>query len=66
MANTVLNVEGMTCGHCKSSIEKALTGVGANGKVDLASKQVAVEYDESNVSLDQIKTAIEDQGYDVV
>lgn len=27
---------------------------------------VAVEYDEQTVNVDQIKAAIEDQGYDVV
>jgi len=66
MANTVLKVEGMSCGHCVSAIEKALAEKGASGKVDLASKNVAVEYDESKLSLDAIKEAIEDQGYDVV
>lgn len=66
MANTVLKVEGMTCGHCVSSVEKALVNAGASGKVDLAGKKVTVEYDESKVSIDAIKAAIEDQGYDVV
>ncbi|WP_141499934.1 copper ion binding protein [Paenibacillus luteus] len=66
MANTVLKVEGMTCGHCVSAVEKAVGNAGAVGKVDLAAKKVAVEYDESKVSLDAVKAAIEDQGYDVV
>lgn len=66
MASTVLKVEGMSCGHCVNSIEKALTEKGASGKVDLASKKVSVEYDESKLSLDAIKEAIEEQGYDVV
>lgn len=66
MANTVLKVEGMTCGHCVSAVEKAVGNAGAVGKVDLAAKKVAVEYDESKVTLDAVKAAIEDQGYDVV
>ncbi|WP_139991117.1 copper ion binding protein [Paenibacillus paridis] len=66
MANTVLKVEGMTCGHCVSAVEKAVGNAGAVGKVDLAAKKVEVEYDESKVSLDAVKAAIEDQGYDVV
>ncbi|MDQ6421362.1 copper ion binding protein [Paenibacillus sp. LHD-117] len=65
MANIVLKVEGMTCGHCVSSVEKAVGGLGASGQVNLAEKKVTVEYDESKVSLDAIKAAIEDQGYDV-
>ncbi|MCR2803302.1 cation transporter [Paenibacillus soyae] len=66
MKQSVLKVEGMSCGHCVSAIEKALVQVGASGKVDLAGKKVAVDYDESKVSLGAIKAAIEDQGYDVV
>lgn len=66
MSNAVLNVEGMSCGHCASSVEKAVGGLGASAKVDLSAKQVTVEFDETKVSLDAIKDAIEDQGYDVV
>lgn len=66
MANTVLKVDGMSCGHCASAIEKALEESGASGKVDLAGKKVEVQYDESKVSLESLKAAIEDQGYDVV
>lgn len=66
MANAVLKVEGMTCGHCVSAVEKAVGSAGASGKVDLASKKVTVQYDESKVTLEAVKAAIEDQGYDVV
>ncbi|WP_339221804.1 copper ion binding protein [Paenibacillus sp. FSL H8-0332] len=66
MSNVTLKVEGMSCGHCVSSVEKAVSGVGAAAKVDLPAKTVAVEFDENTVSLDAIKAAIEDQGYDVV
>lgn len=66
MANAVLKVEGMTCGHCVSTVEKAVGNAGAVGKVDLAGKKVSVEFDESKVTLEAVKAAIEDQGYDVV
>ncbi|WP_342548209.1 copper ion binding protein [Paenibacillus sp. FSL P2-0089] len=66
MSNVTLKVEGMSCGHCVSAVEKAVSGVGAAAKVDLPAKTVAVEFDENTVSLDKIKAAIEDQGYDVV
>lgn len=66
MANTTLQVKGMSCGHCVNSVEKALTGIGASGSVDLAGGKVAVQYDESKVTLEAIKEAIEEQGYDVV
>ncbi|PYI50841.1 copper ion binding protein [Paenibacillus flagellatus] len=66
MQNVKLQVEGMSCGHCVSSIEGAVRNVGASAKVDLGSKTVTVDYDEAKVSLAAIKEAIEDQGYDVV
>ncbi|HTG70948.1 MAG TPA: copper ion binding protein [Candidatus Udaeobacter sp.] len=66
MANTVLKIEGMTCGHCVSAVEKAVGSAGAVGKVDLAGKKVSVEFDETMVTIEAVKAAIEDQGYDVV
>ncbi len=62
-----LTVEGMTCNHCKMTVEKAvdaLQGV-TNVEVDLEGKSVAVRYDESQVGLPQIKETIEAQGYRV-
>ncbi|SFB43764.1 copper chaperone [Cohnella sp. OV330] len=64
--NTTLKVEGMSCGHCVNSVEGALKKLGAEAKVDLAAGSVAVSYDESKLGLADIKTAIEDQGYEVV
>ncbi|MBP1154661.1 MULTISPECIES: copper ion binding protein [unclassified Paenibacillus] len=66
MQQTTLKVEGMSCNHCVNSIEKALKQLGAEGKVDLGGKSVTVDYDESKLTLETIKEAIEDQGYDVV
>jgi copper chaperone len=66
MQTITLKVEGMSCGHCVHSVEGAVKKLGATGKVDLNAGTVTVEYDESKVTLDTIKEAIEDQGYDVV
>lgn len=66
MQSVTLNVQGMSCGHCVNSVEGAVGKLGASAKVDLAAGQVAVEFDESKVTLGAIKEAIEDQGYDVV
>jgi len=65
MENVLVNVKGMSCGHCVNSVEGALKEIGAKGTVDLEKGTVAVEFDESKLSLDHIKEAIEDQGYDV-
>ncbi|MBD2861677.1 copper ion binding protein [Paenibacillus oceani] len=66
MQNVTLQVEGMSCNHCVNSIEGAMKTIGATAKVDLAGKSVTVQFDESKLSLDTVKTTIEDQGYDVV
>ncbi|MET3290981.1 UNVERIFIED_CONTAM: copper chaperone [Brevibacillus sp. OAP136] len=65
MQNITLQVEGMSCNHCVNAVEGTLKNIGASGKVDLASKTVDVSFDESKVSLEAIKEAIENQGYDV-
>lgn len=65
MKNVTLQVEGMSCNHCVNAVEGTLKNIGASGKVDLTSKTVDVSFDESKVSLEAIKEAIEDQGYDV-
>jgi copper chaperone len=65
MENVVLQVEGMSCGHCVNSVEGALKNLGTAAKVDLASKSVSVDFDENKVTLAAIKEAIEDQGYEV-
>jgi len=67
MQNVTLNVQGMSCGHCVNSVEKSvgsLAGV-EQVKVNLADGLVDVAFDETQVSLDQIKETIDDQGYDV-
>ena len=66
MSNITLNVTGMSCNHCVKSVEEAVKNAGASGHVDLAAGTVAVAYDEQTVNVDQIKAAIEEQGYDVV
>lgn len=65
MANVTLQVEGMSCNHCVSAVETALKEIGATGKVDLAAKKVEITYDDASLTVDKIKDAIEDQGYDV-
>lgn len=66
MTNVTLKVEGMSCGHCVNSIEGAMKTLGASAKVDLASGSVAINYEENKLTLETIKEAIEEQGYDVV
>ncbi len=63
-----LNVEGMSCDHCKMAVSRAvgsIDGVSAV-EVSLESNTASFDFDEARVSLDSIIAAIEDQGYEVV
>ena len=67
MENIILNVSGMSCGHCVKAIEGSvgeLAGV-EQVKVNLEDGQVTVSFDNGKVTLDKIKETIDDQGYDV-
>jgi copper chaperone len=59
-----LQVEGMSCEGCVRSVTKSVQSVDCNARVevDLASKTVRVE---TQASLDRVKSAISDAGYDV-
>jgi copper chaperone len=65
MKQVTLQVNGMSCQHCVNSIEKAVKEIGGAAHVDLKNNSVTVEYDENKSSVDAIKEAIEEQGYDV-
>ncbi|MDX1447485.1 MAG: copper ion binding protein [Acidimicrobiia bacterium] len=67
MTNTTLDVPTISCGHCKSSIEGAVSGLSGVNKVEVGieSKRVEIDFDESAVNLDTIVETIEAQGYDV-
>lgn len=63
MGQEIINVEGMSCDHCKNAVESALAkinGVSA-AEVDLEKGQVRVDYNEDKVQLSDMKDAIEDQ-----
>ncbi len=61
----VIKIDGMTCGHCKSSVEKALLKVPGvtQAEVDLAQKQAVVIGAAERSSLAK---AIDEAGYKVI
>jgi copper chaperone len=67
MEKVTLTVKGMSCGHCVKSIEGSVGEL--NGvqyvEVNLNEAKVTVEFDQNKVSLESIKEAIDDQGYEV-
>lgn len=67
MKQVTLQVEGMSCGHCETTVKKTLQSLPGvvEVAVSLASKTVDVQYEEKDVTMEQMKELIEDQGYDV-
>ncbi|BBK27238.1 copper chaperone [Staphylococcus arlettae] len=67
MTTETIQVEGMSCDHCKQAVEGALTKLSgvSTAKVDLTAGNVQVDYDNDQVEVTDMKSAIEDQGYDV-
>lgn len=65
--NKIMIVEGMSCGHCKAAVEKALKAVDGveNAVVDLSSKKAEITL-AKQVSDDVLSKAVADAGYDVV
>lgn len=59
-------IEGMSCSHCSSRIESALNAMdGVKAKVNLKKKFADVKAEDS-VSDVQLRSAIEDLGFQVV
>ena len=65
MSQVVLNVPNISCGHCERTIVGALapvTGI-SQVAVDIANRQVSVEFDESSVALAQIEEILAEEDY---
>jgi copper chaperone CopZ len=67
MATSVLNVPDISCEHCERAITHALTPISGvrTVNVDIPGKQVRVDYDESQVSVDQMKDVLQEEDYPV-
>ncbi|MDR2095020.1 MAG: cation transporter [Treponema sp.] len=64
---TVLNVEGMSCEHCVKHITEALEGIAGvkSATVNLKHKKAEVNHG-GEVTLDAMKAAVSEAGYEVV
>lgn len=64
MEELTIGVAGMSCGHCKNSVEEALNGLAGveSAEVDLDAESVTVTFDASKTQKDGLKEAIEDAG----
>lgn len=67
METTTLPVKGMTCMGCVSSVKRVLGNLPGvtQTEVSLEKAQATVTYDAGKTSLEALKSAITDAGYDV-
>jgi copper chaperone len=65
MEKLILQVEGMTCGHCELAGQDAVRKLPGIKKVkaNKHKKQAAVEYDPAKVTPEQVMKTINDTGY---
>lgn len=62
----ILTINGMSCGHCQTSVEKALNALpGVAAKVDLKKKSATVNL-AGEVADEVLKNAVAEAGYEVV
>ena len=67
MTTAVLNVPEISCDHCARTITEALSPIAGIGRVrvDVPKQQVRVEYDETQVGLDRMKSVLAEEEYPV-
>ncbi|MEH1166329.1 heavy metal-associated domain-containing protein [Micromonospora sp. CPCC 205539] len=67
MVDTTYQVQGMTCGHCVSSVSaevRAIPGV-HDVQVDLAAGRVTVSSDQP-LDAELVRAAVDEAGYDLI
>jgi len=68
MTDKTLNVQGMSCEHCRMAVTRAVGAVPGVGAVEVTLQEgtVRVSFDEAKVPLDSLRQAIQGEGYEVV
>ncbi len=62
---TKLNVKGMHCKSCEMLIKDALQDEGVKANVNVSKAEVNVDFDDSKIKLEKIKSIIKKEGYKV-
>lgn len=67
LMNQVIEVKGMTCGHCVNSVTTELKKISdvTDVNVDLATGKVTIESDKA-IDAAEISAAVTEAGYEVV
>ena len=70
MSNRVetLSINGMTCSSCAVAVEKSVSKINgvASATVNFATEKLSVEFDESQVTIPQMKDVVTKTGYELV
>jgi len=64
MTKEKIKIDGMSCGHCVMAVRKELMKIPIKIK-DVSIGSAEIEYDETKVSSNDIKSAINNAGYSV-
>lgn len=63
MITKEIRIEGMNCNHCAMAVKKELSKIESLQVKDVRIGSALVEYDESVVTQEKIKEAVEEAGY---
>lgn len=66
MTETVIKIEGMSCGHCVMRVKKAVDGLPGVTESNVTIDSASVKYDETKIQKGDIVSAIEKAGYKVI
>lgn len=66
MKTQELQIEGMSCGHCVMSLKKQLSKIDGLEVNDVTIGKASVQFDETRVSPELLKNAIETAGFQLV
>lgn len=66
MKSQVLQIEGMTCGHCVMSVKKELAKLENVVVEEVQIGEARVKYDETKVTRKAFEQAVEEAGYKLV
>ncbi len=67
MTRMTLTVPDIDCEHCEHTIMATLTthAGGVSVAVDIPTKKVSLEFDESQINLDKVGELLDEEGYPV-
>ena len=67
MQTAILNINGMTCMGCVTSIKKVLEEIAgvSDSDISLKKKQAKIQYDPEKTNINKLKEAIVEAGFEI-